>query len=121
MAFAHVGIPTNPEEGEPFETELAYNVSLLYRLTPALEFLLEHDGETTLPGEEDEVIAHLTSGVKVRPLAVAPSLFLSLGYSIPITAHKEFESHTHVSLFYHFRHLVADPGRPTAGPCRRPL
>lgn len=102
VTFVHVGIPTNQEKDEPLESEFAYNVSLLYHVKPWFHLLLEHDGETALTGEEDEVVAHLTPGFKLRPIAAAPSLLLGLGYSIPVTTHKEFESHARVSLFYHF-------------------
>ncbi len=102
VTFVRVGIPTSKEADEPLETELAYNVSVLYHLAPALEVLLEHDGRTALSGGDGEVAAHLTPGLKLRPLAAAPSLLVGVGHNIPVTAHREFASHTRVSLFYHF-------------------
>ncbi len=102
VAFVHVGIPTGKEADEPLETELAYNLSVLYHLAPGVELLLEHDGATALSGGAGEVVAHLTPGLKLRPLRAAPSLFLGAGYSIPVTAHREFTSHVRFSLLYHF-------------------
>ena len=102
VVFAIVGIPTEREEGEPLETEFASNVSFLYHALPALQALLEFDASAPLNHGDEEVVAHLAPGLKVRPLSSIPSLFIGLGYRIPVTAHKEFDSHTRVSMFYHF-------------------
>ena len=52
VVFTTFGIPTNQEEGEDVDTELATNVSTLYHVNSRLQLLLEFDGESVLSGEE---------------------------------------------------------------------
>jgi hypothetical protein len=102
VAFASFGIPTNQEEGEEVETELGYNLSFLYHLTPRVSGLLEFDGETVLSGDEEgETVANITPGIIFRPLA-NPNLAVGLGVSVPLSDEEEFDIQTTASVFYHF-------------------
>ena len=102
VAFTTFGIPTNQEEGEEVETELATNFSTLYHVNSRLQLLLEFDGESVLSGEESgEQTWHLTPGVKFAPLG-GSTLFLGVGVRLPLTDKQEFDTQMLVSLFYHY-------------------
>jgi len=101
IGFAAFGIPTNQEEGEEIETEFAYNLSVLYHLSQRVEAVVELDGETVLSGEEDEAIANLSPGFKLKPLAATP-LQIGFGVGFPLTTDRAFDVRTVFSLFYHF-------------------
>lgn len=103
VSFVHFGIPTNQRAEEPVETELGYNLSLLYHLRPGLQALLELDGEAVLSSEEGEehTVLNLTPGAKVRPFP-GRALILGVGAGFPLTSDQDFDTRVIVSAFYHF-------------------
>ena len=102
VAFTTFGIPTNQEEGEEVETELATNFSTLYHVNPRLQLLLEFDGESVLSGEESGgQIWHVTPSVKFAPVG-GSRLFLGVGVRVPLTDEQEFDAQALVTLFYHY-------------------
>lgn len=104
VGFAKFGIPTNQRDEEEVETELGYNLAILYHLGHRLQALLELDGETILSQEqnEEETVVNLTPGIKFRPIAER-ELLIGLGAGLPLTSRQEFDTRVVVSLFYHFR------------------
>lgn len=102
VSFARFGIPTHQGGDEEVETELGYNLSFLYHVTPRVSGLIELDGETVLSGEEHgNTVVNLTPGIKVQPLPTR-ALDVGFGVSFPITGREEFEVRTVLSAFYHF-------------------
>ncbi|MFQ5714664.1 MAG: helix-turn-helix domain-containing protein [Candidatus Scalinduaceae bacterium] len=104
VAFGTFGIPTNQDKdkGEEVETELGYNVSLLYHFTPRIQGLLELDGESVLSGDDDgDSVVNISPGIKFRPLADY-DLIVGTGVSIPLSSKDEFDIRTILSIFYHF-------------------
>jgi hypothetical protein len=104
VAFATFGIPTNQRPEEVVETELGYNLSLLYHVGSRLQALLELDGESILSNEEGEeqTTLNLTPGLKVRPLA-GQNLLVGIGVGVPLAEDQEFDTRVIISAFYHFR------------------
>ncbi len=102
VAFTSFGIPINQQQGEEVETEMAYNLSLLYHVTPRFMTLLEFDGMTVLSGEEDgATLVNITPGVKIKPLADR-AFEVGVGISLPLTNTRLFDVRALVSAFYHF-------------------
>ena len=102
VAATTSGMPTNQEESEDVETELATNFSTLYHVNSRLQLLLEFDGESVLSGAvSGEQTWHLTPGVKFAPVG-GSTLFLGVGVRLPLTDEPEFDTQTLVSLFYHY-------------------
>jgi len=102
VSFVTFAIPVNQEEDEEVETELGYNLSLLYHVNTRLQALLELEGETVLSGEEDgDTVVNLQPAFKVRPVADQPFL-IGVGVAFPLTNQEEFDVQTKVSSFYHF-------------------
>ena len=63
--FTTLSVPTNQEEGEHVETELATNFSTLYHVNSRLQLLLEFDSESVLSDEEfGEQTWRLTPGAR---------------------------------------------------------
>ncbi len=101
-AFATFGIPTNLQSGDDSDSELGYNLSLLYHIRPWLQGLLEMDGQTILNGEEEgATVVNITPGVKLRPFSTS-GLNIGIAASVPVTQEKEFDARAQLSLFYHF-------------------
>lgn len=101
ISFVEFGIPINQREGEEEETELGYNLALIYNIHPRVQGILEFDGETVLSGDENgESVLNITPGVKFRPSA-DKSLEVGAGVSFPISDKEDFETQLLLSLFYH--------------------
>ncbi|MCH7909021.1 MAG: transporter [Candidatus Hydrogenedentes bacterium] len=101
VSFVSFGIPIN-QNGEEVETELGYNLSLLYPVNPRFAALLELDLETVLSGDKDgTTVVNLTPGVKVSPFSDKAMAF-GVGVSFPISDTEEFNTQVVASVFYHF-------------------
>ena len=96
------GIPINQDPGEEVETELHYDFSALYHLSPRLQGLLELNGLVGLSGDEaGEGIVALSPGIKVAPFAGRPLFFVGLGGSFPL-GEEELDARLKLAFFYHF-------------------
>ena len=102
IAFLAFGIPTQLDEGEEVENDLASNLSALYHFGPRFSWLLELDAETALNGEEEgKSGVNLTPGIKFAPIGDL-RLLVGLGVSFPVSEETEFDSRVIASAFYHF-------------------
>ncbi len=101
VAWTRFGIPVNQRNGEEIETELHYDLSVLYHIAPRLQGLLELNGQLGLSGEEAGAgFVSLSPGVKVAPFPIH-SLFLGLGGNFPLSD-EELDARVRFSVFYHF-------------------
>lgn len=102
MDFLTLGFPTN-EGPDEAEREYAWNLSVLYHVTPQIQALLEFDGEKIEGGEEDGFdTANFAPGVKVRPISDS-TLTVGASVRLPLaTNEREFHAMPMVSIFYHF-------------------
>lgn len=101
VVFASYGIPTNQDPGEEIETEFGYDVSVMYLVSDRVQGLIELGGETVLSGPEDEFVANLAPGLRIRPVASRPFV-IGAGVNVPVTDDRGFDVRTVLSLFYHF-------------------
>ncbi len=96
------GIPFNQEEPGEVATELGWNASILYHVSPRLQTLLEFDGSGGISGEAvGEDVVNVSPGIKFAPIADRP-LFLGASAGFPLAEEEPFEARLKVSLFWHF-------------------
>lgn len=100
--FARFGIPTSGSDGVPANADLGTNLSLLRHVAERLQALLELDTTSPLGGGNDPVLANVTPGVKVQPLASNEHLILGAGLRLPVSHTKQFTNQALVSMFWHF-------------------
>ena len=101
VGFTIFGIPVNQAEGEEVETELKYDVSTLYHITPRIQGLVELNGGVVLSGEEAGAgLVVISPGIKVAPLPTR-ALFIGIGGSIPLSDGGP-NGQLKISAFYHF-------------------
>lgn len=95
-------IPFNQAEREEVATELGWNASILYRVSPGFQTLLEFDGSSGISGEAvGENVVNIAPGLKFRPMADRP-LFLGLSAGFPLAAEEPFDTRVKASAFWHF-------------------
>ncbi len=103
VGFVAVGLPVNdrPEDGAA-DAELGVDISALYHVAPALQLLVELNGEHVYGGEEAGLDAwNVSPGLKLRPWR-GLALDIGAGVQIPLNGTKEQKVRTVLSLFYHF-------------------
>ncbi len=102
IGFLSAGIPMNENGDNEADVELGWNTSLLYRLNPRVELLLEFLGEHVFGGEEGgHSAAVIAPGLKLAPTR-DQNLKIGLGVSLPISNDKAFHALALFSVFYHF-------------------
>lgn len=102
VGFLALGFPIN-EDADEADREYAWNLSLLYHVTPQVQALLEFDGEKVEGGEEDGFdTANVAPGIKLRPIA-GSTLTLGATVRLPLDSNeREFHAMPQASVFYHF-------------------
>jgi hypothetical protein len=102
VAFLAFGVPYNSKGNDEADWEVEWDLSLLYRVTPRLEAMVEFEGEHLVGGEEDGVtILNMTPGFKVAPFE-NHAFKLGAGVSFPLTRDDEYDVRGVFSLFYPF-------------------
>lgn len=95
-------IPFNQEEPGEVATELGWNASILYEVSPRLQTLLEFDGSGGISGAAvGEDVLNIAPGMKFAPLADRP-LFVGLSAGFPVADEEPFDTRLKASLFWHF-------------------
>lgn len=92
-----LGIPAHGDASGHAGLDFAYCLSFIYHLAPRFEGLLEFDG----PVAGDAPSHNITPGIKVAPVGDA-GLRIALGISLPLSSRQEYETLTHMAIFYHF-------------------
>ena len=102
VAWGIVGVPFSQEEGEEIETEIEFNLSALYHVSPRFEALLELDGAGGISGDSvGEDVVNLSPGVRFQPLPNGP-LVIGSSIGIPLTNEEQFTTRWTTSVFWHF-------------------
>lgn len=94
-------IPTNQNHQEDVSTNMEYNISALFHLSPRIQPLLELNGTQRLSGTVAEDNLYLSPGLRVKLLKETP-LIIGLGTQLPITENQGVDTRFLVSAFYHF-------------------
>ncbi len=98
VGWARLGFAADPDR----DSELAFDASVLRRLAPRLEALVEYGGRSALDGDPATgPVSVLAPGLRVRPFA-ASSLVLGVGVGLPLSDHRDYDARVLASLFYHF-------------------
>ncbi len=99
IGVVRLGFLFNEPAGEPSETELGFDLSLLRHLSERWQALVEINGEHGLRGEEaGATLVTLTPGLKWRPNPHRGEQ-IGIGASFPVTGPREFTSRVFLMLF----------------------
>ena len=102
VGFMKFGIVTSTSDPDEPDWELIWNLSTLYPLTPWLNTVVELDGERIHGGHDDGLnLVSATTGFKIKPFSES-SFEIGAGVRFPISNHREYQSMSLVSFFYHF-------------------
>lgn len=99
------GIPFGQAEQSEVGTELSWNLSGLYHVSPRVQALVELDGSGGVSGPEvGEDVVNLSPGVRVRVLPDEPLVVgTSVGFPVASGAEEDpFDLRWKTSLFWHF-------------------
>lgn len=99
------GIPFGQAEQSEVGTELSWNLSGLYHVSPRVQALVELDGSGGVSGPEvGEDVVSLSPGVRVRVLPDRPLVVgTSVGFPVASGAEEDpFDLRWKTSLFWHF-------------------
>jgi len=102
IGFSSVSVPTNKKPADDEATALGYQLSFLFKPTPAIQPLLEFDGQTLLAGKErGRTVVNVSPGIKFRPLH-SEHWQVGAGIGFPVTSTHDFNTRVVFSAFYHF-------------------
>lgn len=102
VGFLAAGFPTNENGEDEADTEIGWNLSWLYQWTPRFSGLIEFEGLQIEGGGEDGTRSlTIAPGFKFAPLA-GHDLRVGLSLAYPLTADREFQAQTLLSVFQHF-------------------
>lgn len=102
VAWGILGVPFSQEEGEEIETEIEYNLSALYHVSPRFDALLELDGAGGISGGAvGEDVVNFSPGIRFQPVPNGP-LVIGSSIGIPLTNQEQFTTRWTTSVFWHF-------------------
>lgn len=102
VGFSSVSVPTNKKPTDDEATTLGYEVSFLFKPRPAIQPLIELDGQTQLAGARSgRTVVNVSPGIKFRPFG-SEHWQVGAGIGFPITNTHEFRARFVASAFYHF-------------------
>jgi len=102
VAWGKLGVPFAQDAGDEVATELGYNLSALYHVSPRWQAVLELDGSGGISGPTvGEDVLNLSPGLRWRIFADTPFVIgTSVGF--PLTHEESFGTRWVTSVFWHF-------------------
>lgn len=102
VAWGALGVPFGQDGGEEVSTDVGYNLSALYHLSPRWQAVLELDGSGGISGPTvGSDVVNISPGLRWQVLRDTP-LVLGTSVGFPLTHEEEFGARWVTSLFWHF-------------------